>query len=667
MVRVALAAGFVVLAASGLRADELTVLTPETAGGPPRQMLTLHLKKLAAEALERRRAAYEQVKTADDAVAWQQRLRKEFLEHLGGFPERTLLNDRVVGVLEGDRYRIEKIIFESQPRHFVTAVMYLPTAVEPPFPVVVMPCGHTSTGKTENQAAGVFLAQNGFACLCYDPIGQGERYQFLTAEGKPRFGSTTEHTIVGAGSIPLGRGTATYRIWDGMRAIDYISSRDDIDSARIGVSGCSGGGTLTSYLMGLDDRVACAAPSCYITSFDRLLNTIGPQDAEQNIHGQLAFGMDHADYLLMRAPRPTLLLASTQDFFDIQGTWDTFRQAKRFYTRLGAGERVSLVETDAKHGYPKLQREAMLHWMRRWMVGVDKPATELGSPPRPATDFVCTLKGQVLLLDGSRSVVDLNVELNEKLAPQRQKLWESSDRQAALEEVRRIAGIRPLTQLPRAQAKSAGKLDRKGYTIEKLVLEVEPGIRLPGLLFHPEKQSGRRTLVVNGEGKHIDAGPDGPIETLVRAGHVALSVDLRGVGEIGTAGEGQWGGDWNEFFIAFLLGKSMVGMRAEDVLSCARFLSEWETPEQPVKVDLVATGVVGPAALHAAALERSLFETLTLRRALRAWSDVVRHPDSPGQLVNSVHGALRAYDLPDLLRAWPSDRVTVVEPLVLEN
>src|SRR5439155_11610328 len=93
-------------------ADELTVLTPESADGAPQQMLTRYLRKLASEALERRRAAYEQLKTSEDLTAWQQRLRREFVEHLGGFPERTPLNDRVVGMLEGDRYRIEKILFE---------------------------------------------------------------------------------------------------------------------------------------------------------------------------------------------------------------------------------------------------------------------------------------------------------------------------------------------------------------------------------------------------------------------------------------------------------------------------------------------------------------------------------------------------------------------------
>jgi dienelactone hydrolase len=649
-----------------LRADELTVLTPESAGGPPRLMLNRYLKRQAADALERRRVAFEELKTPDQVRAHQEKLRQAFLEHLGGFPERTPLNPRVVGVVTGDRYRMERIIFESQPGHFVTAVLYLPTGVEPPYPVVVMPCGHSASGKGENQVHGILLARNGIACFCYDPIGQGERYQFLDAEGKGLLRSTTEHTLLGAGSIPLGRGTATYRIWDGIRAIDYVAGRKDIDPKKIGVTGCSGGGTLTSYLMALDDRVACAAPSCYITSLQRLLDTIGPQDAEQNIHGQLAFGMDHADYLLMRAPRPTLILAATQDFFDIQGTWDTFRQAKRVYTRLGYPERVEIVETDTKHGYPKAQREAMLRWMNRWLAGKDEMVREPEITPRPGSDLICTPRGQVMLLDGARSVVDLNVELDKQLEAGRRKLWEGRDHRVALAEVRRLTGVRTLTEMPAPKATPAGVVERQGYRIEKLVLETEPGIRLPALLFEPEKPSGRRYLYLHGQGKHVDAAPGGPIEKLVKDGAIVLAVDLRGVGETGPTEEGLWGGNFNDIMTAYLLGRSMVGMRAEDVLNSARFLGGWRVKGEAVPVEMIAVGVVVPPALHAVALEPALFGKVKLVRGLSSWSELVRHPTASGQLVNTVHAALRAYDLPDLARSLPQGVVTVEEPLDLK-
>ena len=106
-------------------------------------------------------------------------------------------------------------------------------------------------------------------------------------------------------------------------------------------TGNSGGGTLTSYLMALDDRVAVAAPSCYITSLERLFTTIGPQDGEQNVVGQVANGIDHADYILMRAPKPTLLCVGTRDFFDIQGSWDTFQEVEARLRQARASESAS--------------------------------------------------------------------------------------------------------------------------------------------------------------------------------------------------------------------------------------------------------------------------------------------------------------------------------------
>src|SRR5205814_4128830 len=145
---------------------------------------------------------------------------------------------------------------------------------------------------------------------------------------------------------------------DGIRSIDYLVSRPEIDPKKIGSTGNSGGGTLTAYLMALDDRIACAAPSCYITSLERLFATICPQDAEQNIPGQVAFGMEHADYLLMRAPRPTQISATTRDFFDIQGSWTTFREAKQIYGLLGFGERVDLFEFNDRHAISRPMRQA---------------------------------------------------------------------------------------------------------------------------------------------------------------------------------------------------------------------------------------------------------------------------------------------------------------------
>ncbi|MHC4176297.1 MAG: alpha/beta hydrolase family protein [Planctomycetota bacterium] len=651
-------------------AEDLAVLPEKIDGAAPKEMMHAYLMRAVHEALDRRDAEYEKLKTPEQLAAYQQRMREFFVAALGGFPERTPLSPKVVAKEDRDGYRIEKIIFQSQPRHFVTAVLYLPDA-EPPYPGVLVPCGHSGNGKAAEpyQRASILLAKSGMAALCYDPIDQGERFQLLDDDGKPVIGGTTAHSALGIGSTLLGRNTATYRIWDGMRAIDYLRSREEVDPEQIGCTGNSGGGTLTSYLMALDQRIRCAAPSCYLTSLRRLTETIGPQDAEQNIHGQIAHGMDHADYVLMRAAKPTLMCVATRDYFDIDGAWSSFRQAKRFYTRLGFAERVDLIESDAGHGFNSQLRTGAVRWMRRWLLGVDDAISEPDSEIATDQQMLCTPGGQVMLLDGARSTYDLNIELEEKLAAGRKRFWKGTDKAKALSEVRRISGIREQGNLPRRKWNTTATIDREDYRIDKLILRPERGICLPALAFVPKNRHGEAYLYLNAEGKHIHANPGGQMDQLAKEGHLVLAVDLRGLGETGGGKPGKRGishhvgGDWKDLYLAYLLGRSYLAMRAEDVLVSARFLAGYEAGEEPNRVHLLSTGRTGPAALHAAALEPQWFASVRLYGCLESWASVVRTPPSTGQFENVVHGALKTYDLPDLLKTLPKKKVTWSDPV----
>ena len=650
-------------------AEDLTVLPERLDGVAPQEMLRAYLMDKARTAADRRDAEYEKIKTPEQIAGYQQRMRQFFLDQIGGLPERTPLNARVVGREQRDGYRIEKVIFESQPRHFVTAILYLPDG-EPPYPGVLVPCGHSSNGKARDlyQQAPILMAKSGMAALCYDPLDQGERHQLLDSEGKPIITRSTEgHNQAGVGAILVGRNTATYRIWDGIRAIDYLSARPEVDSERIGCTGISGGGTMTSYLMALDDRIRAAAPGCYLTSFRRLLETIGPQDAEQTIHAQIAYGMDHAEYVLMRAPKPTLMMTATDDYFDIDGAWHSFRQAKRWYTRLGFAERADMFEVDSGHGFPMEMRVAAARWMRRWLLEIDDAITEPDFSVASDEDLQCTPGGEVMLLEGARSVYDLNMELEQTLAAERKRFWQDSDRAKAVAEVRRITGIRRLSKLPEPDCEQVGSISRQGYHIDKIILRPEPGICLPALLFVPDRPDGPACLYLHADGKHIDASPDGAIDRLVRQGHVVLAPDVRGVGETKPAGKHSYASylpaEWSDCTIAYLLGKSLLAMRAEDILVCARFLAGDRTDGKAEPVYLLSVGRVGPAALHAAALEPDLFAKVTLRNSLISWSNVVHTPLSKNQFANLVHGALRIYDLPDLVTALPGEKVEIVEPL----
>jgi dienelactone hydrolase/pimeloyl-ACP methyl ester carboxylesterase len=640
--------------------ENLNVLTDDPKGVPARRMLRTYLQGEAQKQFDARRQTIAGLKTPEDIAKRQAELRARFVEALGGFPERTPLNAKVIGSEQRDGYRVERVIYESRPNHHVTANFYVPDG-KGPFPGVLVPCGHTANGKAGYQQPCVILARHGIAALCYDPIGQGERLQFLENGKSPVNGNTNEHTMVGIGALLVGQSTATYRIWDGMRSLDYLAGRPEIDPKRLGCTGNSGGGTLTSYLMALDDRIVAAAPSCYVTSLERLFATIGPQDAEQNITGQVAFGMEHADYLLLRAPKPTLILCASRDFFDIQGTWTTFREAKSVYGMAGHSERVDLAEYNTPHGFPKPQREAMLRFMRRWLLEKDDSPTEDPFTPAKDAQLQCTRTGQVLEDLKGKSVFDLNAERELELAKQRGKWQESHSKEELLKEVRRLIGL-PAT-VPAAKRRETGVVWRDGYGIFKSLYETEPGVQVPALRFVSKKPLlGQSTILyLNGAGKAVDAAPGGALETLVKTGRTVIAIDLRGLGETAAGAPAAnrpnyFGVDFTETFMALHLNRPLLGQRVYDLLA----IIEHEKDTPPFEV--IASGGAGPVALHAAALEPHI-KSLTLDRSLASWSAVVKTPVSHNQLTNVVPGALKVYDLPDLVKAIAPRKVTINNPV----
>jgi hypothetical protein len=460
--------------------------------------------------------------------------------------------------------------------------------------------------------------------------------------------------------------------------------------------------------MALDDRIVAAAPACYLTTFRRLIETVGAQDAEQNIFGQIAFGMDEPDYVMMRAPKPTLICAATRDVtFDIGGTWDLFRQSKRFYTRMGYAERVDMIEADARHGFTILLRTASVRFMRRWLLGKDDVIHELDPLPDPLTDEVmrehqysadwtdkqlqCSPDGQVMLMKAERSVFEINAGIERELRKQRKAVWEKLTTKQRRELVHKTIGVVEFARIPSARNGKQGILansttiQRDGYTITKLILAGnEKQLTLPALFFVPGTVAKSPVLYLHGESMKAEAKPGGRCEQLVKKGHIVLSAELSGIGETETGhdkrdyGRGRFGPDSQEVYLAYLLGRSYVGMRAADVLRWSEYLSSrvgWDSSPnpkaidqsrsgqepQPTKIQLIATGEAAIPALHAAALEPSRFESVHLKRMIGSWAEVVAAPENLNQLVNAVHGALRHYDLPDLVELAGKDRVKIEE------
>jgi dienelactone hydrolase len=620
-------------------------------------MLETFLKTQVSDLLSHRRREVAAITTPEQIAQRQKKLRAYFLKSLGDLPERTSLNPRIVGLRQYPGYRIERIIFNSRPGHQVTAVLYLPDG-NPPFPGVLVPCGHSANGKAAEayQRACILLVKNGMAAFCYDPIGQGERIQMLDSAGKPAIpeGSTTEHTMAGIGALLVGRQAATYRTWDGFRALDYLAGRPEIDPSRLGCTGNSGGGTMTSYLMALDDRIAVAAPSCFITSLERLFATIGPQDAEQNITGQVAAGMDHADYAAMRAPKPTLLSVGTRDFFDIQGSWDTFRELKLWYGRLGFGERVDLFESDEPHGFTMPRRVSVVRWMRRWLLKIDDAITEADFQIATDQELQCTKTGQVLGDEHGVSVFDLNAQRARELRGARAEFCKSSSASMFRSRIRELLALADM-KIDARRIDITGESPKQGYRQRNLVLESEPGIAIPAVELVPDAPDSRAAVLVKvGADSASELAEGGPAARLARSGRRVVLADLRGMGVTApptTPGRSDTrsDNDAREAFLALHIGRPLLGQRVFDLLCLLETLHAREGSREARGFDVTGIGPAGLAVLHAAVLdEKRLVEQVVLERTLVSWTDVVERGINRGQIAGVIPGALAYYDLPDL-------------------
>src|SRR6184192_1478182 len=267
------------------------------------------MNKIAQQELQARENAIAQIRTVSDAERRKQVVREKILQILGGLPDYNgPLHARITGRIQADGYAIEKIIFESLPGFFVTANLYRRNQPGR-YPAVLFQSGHTQEGKPEPQRAAANLALKGFVVLCFDPMGQGEREQTYDPQlMAPAAGwSVNEHIHAGAQSILVGESVARYFIWDAQRALDYLLSRPEVDAARIGAVGCSGGGALTSYVGALDARVKAVASACSTNSFRVMFARPFPKGefhAEMGLPGFLSQGLDTADLVELAAPTP---------------------------------------------------------------------------------------------------------------------------------------------------------------------------------------------------------------------------------------------------------------------------------------------------------------------------------------------------------------------------
>jgi cephalosporin-C deacetylase-like acetyl esterase len=597
----------------------------------PSAALLKWMDGFAQSYLNERQTAIAKIDTRQKAAERNRVVRAKILELIGGLPDyRGPLNARILGRIDEPAYTVDKLVFESLPRYYVTANLYAPK-LPGKHPGILFPIGHWDQGKAIAQRMAANFALKGFVVLAYDPIGQGERLQaYDSRTGKSLAGGSTEqHILAGAQSLLIGESFARYRIWDAKRALDYLLSRPEVDSARIGCTGCSGGGTVTTYISALDDRIKVAAPSCYMNSW-RLLFSGPTGDSEQSFANFLSSGLDEADYVELFAPKPWLMTSTERDFFTPAGAKIVYDESRRWYGIYGATDKLKWVVGPGGHGTPQVLREAIYDWMLRWLNNSDGSPKEQDIALRPDQDFQVTRSGQTTIDFDGRETFDV---IRER--------YDRSVQQSSADDLRQY-----VSKLVNHHAPSGVHM-RNGTAS----IDVDDDLSIEANVF-PGHARSSGVLIVGHSKQNEELA-----RKLAAAGETAMVLAPRGTPEPATQ---RLSGDWITNMRAMLIGRNLPAMRAHDILCGVDVLSGLPTVD-PSRIRVIASDTAGVWALLAAAADHRISRVeldrtpYSLRKAL----------DSP--LSRNLHdavipGFVERWDLSDLVTVIGRERVTWRDP-----
>lgn len=600
------------------------------------------------------------IQTREQAESYVRDMRAQAAACFGPLPERTPLAARTTGELDRDAYRVEKILFQSRPEFYVTANLYLPKGRSTPMPAVIGSCGHSTEGKSAGpyQSFAQGLARLGYVVLIFDPIGQGERLQYVNAEGGSAIGvGVREHLYGGNPQFLVGEFFGTWRAWDGIRALDYLLERPEVDPRHVGITGNSGGGTMTTWLFSLDPRWTMGAPGCFVTTFRRNMENELPADTEQCPPRALGQGMDMDDFLAAGAPRPLILLTKEKDYFDQRGAQEAFARLKRLYTTLGRPDDVAIFTGPTGHGYSQENREAMYRFFNR-VTGISDAQTEPPLQLESEADLRVTESGQVAEL-ASRPIYRFTRATSQEQAARR-----GEPRGTELR-----ARVTALLKLPERTATPEYRIlrplaRREGYPqphAAVYAVESEPGIQVLVSMLSADSWVSRPPRPASGAEavlyvSHLSTDADLAAEPLVRelcdglAGEARLfAADLRGMGEsqpetcnINSA-RGAYGCDYFYAAHAIMLDQSYLSHRVHDLLA----LCDWLEAHGYPTLHLAARGQgTVPAALAALLDER--ITRVTLKNALTSFAAIAEEERYSWPLSAFLPNVLSQCDLPDL-------------------
>jgi cephalosporin-C deacetylase-like acetyl esterase len=643
----------------------------------PGSLLINHLVKQAMNYYDIRDKDISGLKTKSDWMKRQEIVKEKLMKMVGPFPDKTPLNPKITGTIKKEGYRIEKIVYESMPGNYVTGCLYIPDIIKGKAPAILNVIGHNQEAFRAPlyQVLNYNLVKKGMIVFAIDPPGQGEHVQYF--DPKINFSSVgytvVEHCYFGNQCFLSGSCAARYFTWEGIRAIDYLVSRKEVDPSRLGVTGFSGGGTVTSFISAFDDRIKVSVPCSWATMNKRLLETKAGLDGETVFINGVSEGITFEDLLEVRAPKPTLMtFVSRDEYLTLQGAREAFAEAKMAFGALGREDNLELSEDDSKHWMtPKIRLDIYSFFMKHFNLS--------GNPAEEEADILTmeelkvTPAGQISTSYGGDMIFDINKRESAKLI---EKLDKSrTDIEKHLNEVivkaKEISGyIAPSGECFRPFIN--GRYQREGYSVGKYAIMGEGDYAIPILLFVPNDNREKHPALIylNPKGKVADAQPGGEIEKLVRKGYVVAATDVIGTGETKNTAVR----DISDGYTGVSVGRSIVGIQAGDIIRVLDYLRSLTYIDQE-KIGAIGMNEMCIPLIHAAAFEKSI-KNITLKGSLISYRSIVMNriykigltPTGKGTEhpyeVNfswGVAGVLRAYDLPDLIGSIAPRKVAMVD------
>lgn len=607
------------------------------------------------------RNSLNDIKNLEDWEAVREEQHQQFLEMLGlqGKPfhgKRSPLNVTKTGSIQKKGYRIEKLYYESLPGLYVPANLYIPNGIKKPVPAILYVSGHAHSQKYNYQAHAKNFAENGFVCMIIETIQRGEvEGEHLGQESNGWFHWYSR-----------GYNPAGVEVWNGIRALDLLSSMPEVDKNNLGITGISGGGSQSWYLPAADPRIKAAAAVAGASSLEGQIAQKTIDDHCDCMMPTNTYGIDFSDIGALIAPRPFMIAQPDRDlYYSIEAVHTLYNKIKPIYSFYGKPENLIMKDATGGHSYgskEELRPEILSFFINELKGKKVKPEDliNIDTTKELSEEELKVYINGVPSDDRTKSIQDSFVDL--ATAPEIKTVEQldsyRNEVKAFLKEKTFGAfpdAPRPLDMRLDFRSSSKSGDERKDYSFVS-----EEGWRLKVSLHTGQPTNTAKPLVLvlknPNEERYASAGLAGGLGEQMTVAYF----EARGIGDTGWSASQQW----HIRRAAAWTGRTIASMRVYDVLRCLEALRSIPGLDAH-NISILAQGEMAAIAAYAALFDGHV-KSLLLKDP-PATQNVPSDPTGKGEAIEMLN-CLRVTDLPQVVGLHYPDEIVVIgnEPKTYE-